>query len=186
MFWQVLFLLLYILAAIRLDLFYNNRYFWNQNCRLERFATSAIQPLMEIFGNSMTAHFWHFENFKMDHNCFDHDKYILQLHSNKKPFRKLNNIPLVTFFTSAFVDINPLQSCAIIQPKSYIGKWKLVFARDWSHDVFSIEKCSHIGPAKVVVDGAGGIIAVDQQGELIELELVRYCKAWQHTEVLYI
>jgi hypothetical protein len=179
-------ILLYFLAIIRLDLFYNNRYFWNQNCRWERVGTSLIQPIMELFGNSMTAHFWHFQDFTIDRNCFEHDKFILQLNSNRKSFRKFNNIPILSFFSSAYVDINPFQTCAIIRPKDYIGKWKIVFARDWNHNLFSIEKCSHVGAVKVVVDGSGGIMGQGESGSLIELELVKYCKAWQNTYILFV
>jgi hypothetical protein len=177
---------LYFLAIIRLDLFYNNRYFWNQGCKWERVGTSLVQPIMELFGNSMTAHFWHFHNFQMDHNCFEHDKYILQLNSDRNSFRKFNNIPVLSFFTSAYVDVNPLQTCAIIKPKNYAGKWKIVFARNWNHNVFSIEKCSHIGAVKLIVDGNGGIMGQGEDGKLIELELVKYCKAWQSTDVLFV
>lgn len=182
----LIFVLIYILAAIRLDLFYNNRYFWNDNCRWERVGTSLIQPIMELFGNSMTAHFWHFEDFEFDHNSFDHSKYILQLEASRKSFRRLNKLAIVSFLTSAFVDVNPFQTCAIIQPKGYHGKWKIVFARDWSNDLFSVEKCSHIGAVKVVVDGNGGIIGQGEDGKLVELELVKYCKAWQNTDILYV
>lgn len=177
---------LYILAVIRLDLFYNNRYFWDRNCRWQRVGTSLIQPLMELFGNSMTAHFWHFRELKLDRNSFDYAKYILQLNSYKKPFRKFNHIPVLSFFTSAYVDVNPFQSCAIIQPKEYSGKWKIVFARNWTNNLFGIEKCSHIGSVKVVIDGSGGIMGQGEDGNLIELELVKYCKAWQHTDVLFV
>lgn len=182
----ILIIILYFLTVFRLDLFYNNRYFWNKNCKWERVCTSSIQPLMELFGNSMTAHFWHFENFHLDHNCFERGKYILQLTSKKKSLRKFNKIPILSFFSSAYVDVNPFQSCAIIQPKDYNGKWKIVFARNWNHNIFSIEKCSHIGPVKVVVDGNGGIMGQSEEGELIELRLVQYCKAWQRTDVLYV
>jgi hypothetical protein len=178
--------LLYILAIIRLDLFYNNRYFWNSNCKRERAGTSLIQPFMELFGNSMTAHFWHFQNFEMDHNSFDHDKYILQLNSTKKSFRTFNKIPILSFLTSAYIDVNPFQTCAIIQPKNFQGKWKIVFARNWNRNVFSIEKCSHMGPVKVIVDGNGGIMGQGQDEQLIELEVIKYCKAWQFTDVLFI
>jgi hypothetical protein len=186
MFQLFIFISIYFLVAIRLDLFYNNRYFWNNNCRWERVGTSMIQPIMELFANSMTAHFWHFQDFQLDHNCFEHDKYILQLDSNNKSFRKFNNIPVLSFFSSAYVDVNPFQSCAIIRPKNYIGKWKIVFARDWNRDLFSIEKCSHLGAVKVVVDGSGGIMGQDDEGKLIELELVKYCKAWQNTDILFV
>ena len=174
------------MAIIRLDLFYNNRYFWNKNCSWERVGTSLIQPIMELFGNSMTAHFWHFENYKLDRNSFDHNKYILQLYSPKSSFRRFNNVPILSFFSSAYVDVNPLQTCAIIKPKNYDAKWKIIFARDWNNNIFSIEKCSHIGAVKIVVDGKGGIIGQGENQELIELELIKYCRAWQHTDILYI
>ena len=183
---QIILILIYILAAIRLDLFYNNRYFWNPNCKWQRVGTSLIQPIMELFGNSMTAHFWHFEDLYLDHNSLDHDKYILQLNSSRRSFRMFNKIPILSFFSSAYVDVNPFQTCAIIQPKSYQGKWKIVFARDWNNDIFSIEKCSHLGAIKIVVDGTGGILGQSESDELLELELVKYCKAWQDTDVLYV
>ena len=183
---QIILILFYFIAVIRLDLFYNNRYFWNKNCKWERVGTSLIQPIMELFGNSMTAHFWHFENFYLDRNSFDHSKYILQLNSPKNSFRMFNKIPILSFISSAYVDVNPFQTCAIIRPKTYQGKWKLVFARDWNNNIFSIEKCSHIGKVKVVVDGNGGIMGQGENGDLLELELIKYCKAWQCNEILYV
>ncbi len=174
------------MAIFRLDLYYANRYFWNNNCKWERVGTSLMQPLMELFGNSMTAHFWHFENFKLDRNSFDHNKYVLQLNSSQNTFRRFGKLPILSFLSSAYVDINPFQTCAIIKPKNYKGKWKIVFARDWDNNIFSIEKCSHLGSVKVIVDGSGGIMAQNQNNELIELELVQYCKAWQSTDILFV
>jgi hypothetical protein len=182
----ILLIVLYFLAVIRLDLFYNNRYFWNKNCRWERIGTSLIQPIMELFGNSMTAHFWHFDNFELDRNSFEHDKCILQVSSTKKSFRLFNNVPILSFFSSAYVDVNPFQKCAIIQPIDYKGKWKIVFARNWDQDQFCIEKCSHIGPVKIVVDGSGGMMGQGEHGEFVHLELVQYCKAWERTDILFV
>lgn len=179
----VLAVFLYSLAAFRLDIFYSGRYFWPKNMKKERFFTSLMQPFMELFGNGMTAHFWHFQDVVYSIKNLD-KKFILNLTNNKKPFRKLNNGKFLAVLTSAWVDTYPFQDCAIIKPKNYTGKWRLFFPI--SSKVCQIEKCSHIGAVKVVVDGNGQVLAKNEKDEFIELELVKYCKAWQDTHILFI
>lgn len=171
---------IYAIWVWRLDIFYSGRYFWDQNCDLERFLTALLQPFMEIFGNSMTAHFWHFKKQRLGTKPI-----LLELKSWKKPFRLIGGNKFADILTSAWVDTNPNQQTAIVRPKTYKGDWKLVSFTDQT-GVFEVEKCSHIGAVKVVVDGNGSIMAIDQNNNWIELELVNYCKAWQNTHILMI
>jgi hypothetical protein len=178
-----LLIVLYLLAAFRLDIFYSGRYFWQEGQDKERFFTGLLQPFMELFGNGMTAHFWHFKDVKFETKDLD-KKFLLKLSNHKKPFRRLSSGKFLAVLTSAWVDTNPLQDCAIIKPKNYNGKWQLFFPIN--SKICQLEKCSHYGAVKVAVDGSGTILAKDEQGKFIELELVEYCKAWQQTHILFV
>jgi hypothetical protein len=177
----LVFVIVYGLAAFRLDQYYSNKYFWDTSCIRERLASSAGQPLMELFGNSMIAHTWCFRTFKqhidIPHNC------KLSIDCEKPLFRKFNS-GWLTFITSAWVDINPMQECAIIQPKDYYGKWKIFFQTGIG--IYQEAKFSHIGQVKIVVDGQGEIYGRDQNGKFLELEIVSRCKAWKRTDILMV
>ena len=179
---EFLFIFCYILAVWRLDNFYSNRYFWNANCTLERILTSTMQPFMEIFANGMTAHFWHFEDLDFETSSLE-KKYFLELDNFVPQFRIFDRGKFLAILTSAWVDVNPWQTCAVIRPKSYKGKWKIFFPLG---NVCQEEKCSHQGSVKVVVDGKGVILGRDLNGNSIELELLGYCQAFQKTHILFV
>ena len=193
---------LYTLACFRLDKFYMGRYFWDEDCNRkqnknqlgERFWTGLLQPFMELFGNGMTAHFWHFNtikilesNYKENHKE-NYKNYELVLESSLRQFRIFDKGFIVAVLTSAWVDINPFQTCAIIKPTKDNTDilWKIFFATDVQNGLFQEEKCSHRGAVKVVIDGQGSVWGRDINGNFIELEIVEYCKAYQNTHILFV
>lgn len=180
---EILFILCYFLAVYRLDQFYLNRYFWDNNCKLERVLTSFIQPFMELFANGMTAHFWHFEDLDWKTNSIE-KKYFLELNNFRPPFRIFDKGKFLAILTAAWVDCNPWQTCAIIRPKNYKGKWKIFFPL--SSNICQEEKCSHYGRVKVVIDGKGNILGRDLNGNFIELEVLGYCLAFEKTHILFV
>jgi hypothetical protein len=177
----LVFVVLYALAVFRLDQYYSDRYFWDTGYAKERIASSVGQPLMELFGNSMVAHTWCFRTFKrhidIPHNC------KLSIECEKPLFRKFNS-GILTFITSAWVDVNPMQECAIIQPKDYTDKWKIFFQTGIG--IYQEAKFSHRGQIKIVVDGQGEIYGRDLDGNFLELEIVGRCKAWKRTDILMV
>jgi hypothetical protein len=187
MLYLIVFVSLYFLAVYRLDKFYMGKYFWDQNCEKERFFTCLLQPFMELFGNSMTAHFWHFKNIYLSQE----QKQViynfeLPVNSSCKPFRVFNRGKPIAIITSACVDVNPMQECVIIQPKIHTGKWKLFFAVSYDNGLFQEEKCSHIGAVKVAIDGTGTLLGRDLEANFIELEILKPCKAHQDTHILMV
>ena len=180
-----LFLCGYLIVCVALDQYYSRLYQWQNNCLLQRFLTSLGQPIMEIIGNGMTAHFWHFERFAFDKTKID-SKYILNV--GNKPFsvRVFDRNKLLAILTSIWVDINPFQDCLIIKPKNYDGQWSLVFPKHYDNNIFEQEKCLHTGQVKVVIDGQGMLLARDSNGNWLELEITNSCKAYQYRNVLFI
>jgi hypothetical protein len=178
------FLIIYIITAIILDYFYSKKYTWNQNCTLERVATSSIQPIMEIIGNGMTAHNWTFKNILIKKQIPEGCKLCYEVSQN--PFAKLHSKRIKRILTSAVVDINPFQPAAIIRPKNYEGKWKICFEIDKNQGLYQIAKYSHTGKVKILIDGSGYIMGMDSSGEFLELEIVEYCKAWQRRDVFLV
>ena len=172
---------LYILSAFRLDQYYANRYFWDQGCRWERFGSSASQPVMELFGNSMIAHGWCFRTFKKNIDIPVGCKLIIEC--QKPLFRKFNS-GIATLFTSAWVDINPFQNCAIIEPVNYDNKWKIFFQTGIG--IYQEAKFSHCGKVKIVVDGQGEIYGRDLNGNFLELRIIDRILAWERTDVLMV
>ncbi len=182
-------ILFYLLTAIILDQVYNRCYFWDANCIPQRIATSLLQPLMEIFGNGMTAHTWHFEYFKVTETI--DQKYRLDVcpkHPNKanKSFRKFNSNPILRILTSALVDINPFQEALIIMPKNHNGKWKIAFEVNQNNNIYQKAKYSHIDKVKILVDGEGCIMGMDDKDNFIELKSVGSCRAYQHRNILLV
>jgi hypothetical protein len=181
MFWLVVFILIYALAVFRLDQYYSNRYFWDKGCNRERFGSSVGQPVMELFGNSMVAHGWCFCTYKKHIDIPSSCKLVIEC--EKPLFRKFNS-GLATLFTSAWVDINPLQTCAIIEPVEYTGKWKIFFQTGIG--IYQEAKFSHVGQVKIVVDGQGEIYGRDLKGNFVELQIVDRVKAWERTDILMV
>ena len=140
---------------------------------------------MEIFGNSMTAHFWHFKKIDFDLSDIP-NKMVLNVGTNTSSFRVFHKNRFFAVLTSAFVDINPLQTCLVIKPKNSNKPWKLFYPLNLEKGKFEEEKCSHIGEAKIIVDGNGCVLARDIDGNFLELEIVQHCLAWQRTDVLFI
>ncbi len=173
--------LIYALAVFRLDQYYSNRYFWDVGCGRERLSSSLGQPIMELFGNSMVAHGWCFRTFKQHIEIPQGCK--LSIECEKPIFRKFNS-GLVTLLTSAWVDINPKQTCAIIQPRNYEGQWKIFFQTGIG--IYQEAKFSHRGQVKIVVDGQGEIYGRDSQSNFIELEIVDRVESWQRTDILMV
>ena len=176
-----LFLLIYLLTVFRLDQHYSNRYFWDEDCGWQQFWSSIGQPIMELFGNSMIAHFWCFETIRGKIIIPSHCR--LQIPCQSPPFRRFNR-GLETVLRSAWVDVNPNQLCAIVQPVDYIGRWKIFFQT--GGNTFQEAKFSHTGAVKVVVDGSGQMYGRDLSGVFIELEILQNVKAWQRTDILMV
>jgi hypothetical protein len=176
---------IYLVLVVVLKSKYSRLYFWNKDCIIEEIATNLIQPIMELIGNSMTAHNWHFQRLDNPNSTEIHSK-ITCIRSNTKPIRKFDSGFVKMILTSAFVDVNPLQQCAILRPKSYTYKWKIAFPTDLSKDEFKIEKCSHFGAVKIVIDGSGCNFGIGEKGEIIELEVVEICKAYQRKDILFV
>jgi hypothetical protein len=176
---------IYLVFVVVLKSKYSGLYFWNDGCGKEQTATDLLQPLMEIVGNSMTAHNWHFEKYNSTNIDQIHSK-ILCIRTNKKPIRRFDSGFIAMILTSAFVDINPFQQCAILKPKIHQGKWKIAFPSDLDSGEFKIEKCSHIGAVKIVIDGSGCNFGVSETGEIIDLELVELCKAYERKDILFV
>lgn len=175
---------IYLLYVILLDWYYFRRYQWDSQCILERACTGLIQPLMELIGNRMSAHFWHFKKLKLQTK--PEPKYYLKVGHHTNPSRFFGKNRLLEIFSSAIVDVNPVQPCAIIKPKHHEKKWKLIYPTNLNNQEFDIEKCSHIGQAKIVLAGEGYVLAQDESGNWIELEIIQNCKAFERRDVLFI
>jgi hypothetical protein len=147
--------------------------------------TGLLQPFMELFGNRMTAHFWHFRKIKLNKNELL-SNHILQVQGSLKTKRIFGRNKLLAILTSIWVDINPQQNCLIIQPIDYTGQWQLVFPSNWDQGIFEEEKCFHRGPAKIVVDGSGIVMARNSNGKFVELQIITKCKAYQNRHILFI
>lgn len=188
MLFLALIITLYLLACYRLDKHYSGRYFWDTNCHKEKICTNLLQPFMELLGNGMTAHFWHFRTLPIK-NCNFKPKFELKLQSNRPATRIFSKGLFLSIITSIWVDINPFQRCAVIKPvySSEITPntlWKIWFMT--GTQTTQEEKCSHFGTVKIVVDGQGGIFGRETDGNFIELEVVTYCKAYQNTHILFV
>lgn len=177
----IFFVLIYSLAVFRLDQYYANRYFWDSGCGRERFWSSATQPIMELIGNSMVAHFWCFKtikgNIEIPHYC------KLDISCDKPMFRKFNS-GIETVLRSAWVDINPKQTCAIIEPVNHIGKWKIFFQTGIG--IYQEAKFSHRGKVKIAIDGPGQIYGRDLKGNFLELVIIDKVEAWKRTDILMV
>jgi hypothetical protein len=180
-----IFILIYLAFAIVLDYSYSKKYKWCKNCFKERFLTGILQPFMEVFGNKMTAHFWHFRPVKIDKDTIK-PNFVLEIKDYSKSNRIFGKNKLLSILSSIWVDINPNQKCFVIRPIDYDGFWQLVFPTDWNNSKFEEEKCFHKGLAKIVIDGSGFIMARDFDGNFIQIEVVLECKASEFKDVLFI
>ncbi len=181
----LIFIFIYFITVLILDFYYTKRYIWLPNCLLERLLTGLLQPLMEVCGNRMTAHFWHFRQVLISKEDLP-SEYLLRVEDYKKSRRVFGKNKLMSILSSIWVDINPHQNCLIIQPVNYFGQWQLVFPSNWDDGIFEEEKCFHVGCAKIVVDGTGFVLARDRNGNFLQLKIVSKCKAYQYRHILFI
>jgi hypothetical protein len=177
-------IIVYTIIAIILDWAYSRKYTWDQNCIPERIATSVIQPVMEIVGNGMTAHNWTFQNIIIKKEISESCKLCFE--TSSKQFRKFGSNRFQRILTSAIVDINPMQSAAIIRPKTHQGNWRICFAINDNQGHYQVTKYSYQGQVKILIDGSGYIMGMDSSGKFLELEIVQYCKAYQRRDVLLV
>jgi hypothetical protein len=82
-------------------------------------------------------------------------------------------------------DLGYVREAAIIRPKNYSGKWSLVYCTS-QRQVCEQSNLLHAGEVKVLLDGQTEMWGLNEDGQYIQLELVRYLDRNQAKDVLFV
>jgi hypothetical protein len=170
--------LIYLIFALFYHFHYQNKYSYTAPAPACKTLTFTLQPIMEVFAHSKITHACHFK----DTNSIPNLESQLFVKSQSQPIRRFDDNPL-NIFINAYADLGVAKEAWIIEPIDYQGQWSLVYYDSQSgRSQRSI--LNHIGAIRILVDGQGYVWGEGQNGEVIELSLIK--KTWVSQDKKYL
>ncbi|MEQ8971018.1 MAG: hypothetical protein RIE73_11550 [Coleofasciculus sp. C1-SOL-03] len=162
---------------------YQKKYYRGFMLLYIKFIDRVLQPFMNAFGNKKVTHFWHYQETSAA-ELENNPDIALSLHSVKEQKRNFKK-SFTTFPRNALADLGWVKDAAIIEPIKYEKEWSFVF-QDTDSDACQECVLTHKGAVKVLIDGSVIVWGRGQNGEIVQLHLVRMTTVKLDKDILFI
>lgn len=175
----VIFLVVYISISYISAVVGGKDFSYRVNKPLQTHSSILIQPVMDLIGNSKVSYWYDYS--KIEKKQIPENISSLNIRSDSNT----RNLQEKMFWRNTKASINGVNTAVIVEPADYTGKWSLVYCII-DKDFCEQSNILATGKVKLISDGQQQIWGKDEQGNFLQLKLIKYSQRSDNPEILHI